>query len=314
MIQEPPVLSSKQEVARLISISKTSGINTLYVQVYRAGELYLPQDSLDYLIREAHGAGIEVYAWFNLLSLGANTRAALLQQYGPDILTRNAREKKSLADYRIDNQYFLEPGDLRVREAVKEVVREVLNRYPGLDGVLYDYIRYPDLDPKYGRTPANIERYQKATGAAMIADESASWKNWKRKQVTEFLEELVQMTRSLRPKITVAATGCAPYSRAYEEAYQDWPSWIRQNLVDFVLFMDYAADVKEYSRYLEDAKKEVADFHKVYLTVCAYKLTHAPQVFARECQIAGQSGAGQTVIFHYGDILEYKGLRKELKV
>ncbi len=139
MIQEPPVLSSRQEISDLISFAKKNHIQILFVQIYRANQSWFPskvadqkpyeicfknlsQDPFQFLIKEAHASGIEVHAWLNLLSLSANEDAPLLKKYGPEILTRNLKEKRTLKDYKIDEQYFLEPGDPRVREALAMIV------------------------------------------------------------------------------------------------------------------------------------------------------------------------------------------------
>ena len=122
VIQDPPVLSSRQEISKLIDFAKKARINVLFVQIYRANEAWFPskiadskpyeacfknlsEDPFRLLIKEAHAAGIEVHAWLNVLSLSANEDAPLLKKYGTQILTRNPKKKKTLKDYKIDDQY-----------------------------------------------------------------------------------------------------------------------------------------------------------------------------------------------------------------
>jgi len=320
-LQDPAVLSSRNEISKLVNLAKGFGAGAIFMQVYYANQAWFPsgaadagpynscfknlsEDPLGLLIRQSHAKGIKVYAWFNLLSLNNNNGAFILKKYGTDVLTRNLKEKKRLEDYKIDNQYFLEPGDLGVRKELIFLLEELLRAYPDLDGILLDYIRYPDANPDYGYTKMNIERFKRATGSRKIEKESLIWKDWKRKQVNELLTLLVKRARSLRPEIQIGATGCAPYVRAYYEAYQDWPSWVHGGLVDFVFLMSYPQDAQEFSKNVQEAKKIAQDFKKVYIGVPAYKLVRSPGVFMRELQIAKLSGAGGYGIFHYGSLLE----------
>ena len=324
-IQEPAVLSSRKEIGRLISFAKKARIKTLFVQIYRANQAWFPskvadpgpyeacvkdlsEDPFALLIKQAHGAGIKVHAWLNMLSLGNNKDAALLKKYGSDILTRNLKEKKTLEDYKIDDQYFLEPGDPRLRKDLADMVEEILRAYPDLDGVQFDYIRYPDKDPHYGFTRMNVERFKKATGLETIEERSSEWEDWKRNQVTEFLELLVKRTRTIRPDIQISATGCMPYSRAYREAFQDWPSWLERNLVDFVTIMSYSPYPREFERWITTAKSKTAYFKKVNIGLGAYKLVRSPRTFEQEYRLCEKAGGGDCVVFHYGSVLQNPAL------
>jgi uncharacterized lipoprotein YddW (UPF0748 family) len=330
VIQDPQVLSSRQEIIKLIEFSKKARVKTLFVQIYRANKSWFPSkiadqtpyetcfkgvsgDPLAFLLKEAHKAGIEVHAWLNMLSLSNNKSARFLKKYGTEILTKNLKNKRKIEDFKIDNQYFLEPGDLRVRRELLNVVKEVLRAYPELDGVLFDYIRYPDKNPAYGYTKMNTERFKRATGNKVITEKSPDWQDWKRAQVTEFLKELVRETKRVRPDIRISVTGCVPFVRAYHEAYQDWPSWIKRHMVDSVLVMTYADNAFDFKKYTLEAKKEAAAaFSKVGVTVGAYKFLNSPEVFEEELRICEESGSSACIILGYGDLVKNQGLRNSL--
>lgn len=325
VIQDIPVLSGRDEITKLVSFAKSARIDTLFVQIYRANQAWFPsriaddspyetclknvgEDPFALLIEEAHAAGIEVHAWLNMLSLSKNTDAPLLKKYGPGILTRNRAEKKALEDYEIDNQYFLEPGDTRVRAELLALVEEILISYPGLDGIQFDYIRYPDTRPAYGYTKMNIDRFREFTGSAVIEEESPAWKHWKMAQVTGCLKELAGKAREVKPGIRVSATGCMPYSRAYYEAFQDWPLWIRTGIVDFVTIMSYSPYPREFERWVLNARDKTIDFKKVNIGICAYKLGRSPWAFEQELAAARKTGPGGYAFFHYGSFEETPAL------
>lgn len=321
VIQEPEVLSNRKEISKLIEFSKKARIKILFVQIYRANQAWFNskiadsrpyykrvgnvlEDPLALLISQAHDAKIEVYAWLNMLTLSNNKDANILKKYGSEILTRNLRKKKQITDYKIDNQYFLEPGDLRVRDELSNITEEIILAYPKLDGILFDYVRYPDEKPAYGYTKENTERFKKVTGSNVINEKNKKWRDWKRAQVTECLEQFVKRTRSLRPDIKISATGCCSYTRAYEEAFQDWPSWIQRGLVDFVTVMSYSDNEKEFKKYVLEAKDKAINFSKVNITIGAYELGKKPDVFKRQLKTCENAKPNAGIIFHYGSLLE----------
>ncbi|MDD5085912.1 MAG: family 10 glycosylhydrolase, partial [Candidatus Omnitrophica bacterium] len=162
--------------------------------------------------------------------------------------------------------------------------------------------------PAYGYTEINIGRFKEAAELKTIEEKSEAWQDWKRRQVTELLELLVNKTRSLRPDIKVSATGCMPYVRAYYEAFQDWPSWLKRGLVDFVTIMNYSPRPSEFKRWITTAKAKTVDFSKVNIGVGAYKLTRSPETFKQEFLIGEKAGCGACVIFHYGSLLQNPAL------
>jgi uncharacterized lipoprotein YddW (UPF0748 family) len=177
-----------------------------------------------------------------------------------------------------------------------------------LDGIQFDYMRYPDKNPYYGFTKMNVERFKKATGIRTVKEKSQAWQDWKRAQVTEFLGLLVKRTHAIRPDIRVSATGCMPYARAYYEAFQDWPSWVDRGLVDFVTVMSYSPYPSEFKRWISAAKAKTDDFTKVNIGVGAYRLGRAPRTFEEEFRMSENAGGGICVIFHYGSLLENPAL------
>jgi uncharacterized lipoprotein YddW (UPF0748 family) len=329
VVQEPPVLSSREDIDKLISFCEKTRISILFVQVYRANQAWFPskiadsqpyntcfknvsQDPLRLLIKKAHASGIKVHAWLNMLSLSDNKDAPILKKYGPDILTKNLKEKKSIEDYKIDDQYFLEPGDIRVRSELTKLVGELLQAYPELDGIQFDYIRYPDKDPDYGYTKMNTSRFKKSIQVKAARGAGRIWKDWKRAQVTGLLELLVKKARSIRANMQVSATGCMPYSRAYHEAFQDWPAWLDRGLVDFVTIMSYSSDPQEFESWISTAKAKTKNFKKVNIGIGAYKLVKSPELFEKEFRDCEKSGAFIATIFHYGSLAQNPALSEFL--
>lgn len=322
-LEDEPVLSSQGQMERMIAFAKKEKVSALFVQVYRANKSWflsnvaddepyrharvqVGQDALHVLIQLAHREGIEVHAWMNMLSLSANENAPLLKKYGTGILTRNKESKRELADYKIDNQYFLEPSNRYVRRACLTLVEEITTAYPQLDGIQFDYIRYPDVKPFYGYASDNIVRYKRATNKHTVVESDPSWKQWKRDQVTELLHLLVKKAKSINPKIQVSTTGSLSYARAVDEAMQDWPMWLNKNIVDFVTVMNYPDDAFTYQKNIDDIKPLIRDFKKVFMAVGLYKHLDEPEIFIEQFNVCEHANPGACVLFHYNNFVGKK--------
>jgi uncharacterized lipoprotein YddW (UPF0748 family) len=329
MIQEPQILSSKEGMDTLVTNCKKIGAKTLFIQIYRENKSWfssrigdssfydsaiqkIGEDPLAYLIKKAHSSNIQVHAWVNLMSLGTNENAPILKKYGPEILTRNLENKKSLNDYKVDNQFFLEPGDPRIRRDLTYLVEEITAHYRQLDGIQFDYIRYPDWQPNYGYTNRNVARFKRAYGAYFPSEESHEWRQWKRDQVTTLLKQLTKKAKSIHPGILVSTTGLVPYSRASQEAFQDWLLWVRSGDIDFLTLMAYSQSNTEFDKYLKDAKKQFGVLDKVSIAVGAYMFRSSPKDFEKQWKACEESGSRACVVFHYESILENKKMMESL--
>ena len=319
------MLSGRRAIEDLVDFAVKSRTRVLFVQVYRANKAWFAssvadsepyrgclrsvgEDPMALLIRKAHAAGIEVHAWFNLLSLSTNEDAPILKKYGSAVLTRNSAPKKSVADYKIDNQYFLEPGDVRVQKTLERVVTEAVRAYPGLDGVQFDYIRYPDVHPAYGHTKANVSLFKKETGERRVAEDNPAWKRWKYGRVTALVRRLRHAARAIHPGLQVSTTGLMPYSRASLESHQDWKFWLDSGLVDFVTLMCYTRDMEAFEKYLKDAQKRTGRLQRVNIAVGAYKLHDDPAMFERQFAACEEAAPRGCVVLDYGDLVENPAL------
>lgn len=321
VIDDPPVLESRSAIKGLLSFARAYGVGALYVQIYRENKAWFPSDSADgepyeravsnvgedpfaLLIREAKAAGIEVHAWMNLMSLGANAEAPLLARFGPSILTTNGKPKASLDDYRIDGQFFVEPGDLRVRAEILSLVEEAVRAYPDMDGLILDYIRYPDWKPWYGRTAENERRFMEATGTPEVRDGDPAWKAWLSAQVTDTVRAVRGRAKALNPRLQVSTTGLVPYSRATLEAFQDWRAWLDEGLADFVTLMVYSKDAAFVERCLADAARRLGGLSRVNVATGAYWPEHPASEFRKQMDLCAASEPRACVIFHYGGLAE----------
>ena len=341
-VSEKDVLGSTVQIQELVSFARKAGLTTLFVQVYRADKAWFNSDTADaspyrknrasagkdtfqVLLDEAHAQGLEVHAWINTLTLSLNEQAPLLQRLGPDILTQDQRGRTAFRGreqdpldryYGRENQLFLEPGDDRVLDHLVKVVRELAGRYPSLDGIHFDYIRYPAEPPyipgsrfnpvglSYGYGPRNVERFRQATGldphkVDWKVDESLAWDNWKRDQVTGLIRNLAAEARKAHPGIQISCAAMAAFDRAYSAACQDWGRWAREGIVDFVVLMSYSPD----SRFVEQTARAAAGLtgssDKVSIGLGAYLMEKNPARLKEQIQLGRSLKVRGLVLFDY---------------
>ncbi|MDP8299578.1 MAG: family 10 glycosylhydrolase [Candidatus Tantalella remota] len=196
------VLYSTESIDRLIETCKSTGVNDIYIQVYRAGKAYYDSDIADstpykkmvascgrdpvkYLIRKATMNDISLHAWINVLSVSQNKNADIIKKLGKGVITVDQHGRSAFADknpddldgyYIREKQIFLEPGDKRVRDYFGSITEELIKKYPRLAGLHLDYIRYPRVVPfvpgsrfnshgiSYGYGEKNVSSFKAKTG------------------------------------------------------------------------------------------------------------------------------------------------------
>ncbi|MGB2600217.1 MAG: family 10 glycosylhydrolase [Candidatus Omnitrophota bacterium] len=326
------ILYSRENADRFISSCKEFGIDHAYVQVYRSGKPYYGTeaakgDVFKYLLSQARKKGLKIYAWVNLLSIAQNNDAFILKTLGDGILVKDQYGrtplrkggKDELDKYYIrENQLFLEPGNKRVRKYLSGVVETLLKKYPELDGLHLDYVRYPSVVPfvpgsrftppgiSYGYEKRNIENFKKETGLNIETMEhsrenSRAWDDWRRNQVTALVGEVSARARALSPSIKISCTILPSIERTYMVSFQDWTRWLREKYVDWVVIMNYTEDTELMK--LNSLSMLLPQFEeKVYIGVGAFLLKDKPEAFQEQLRFLRETAPGGIVLFSYDDI------------
>jgi uncharacterized lipoprotein YddW (UPF0748 family) len=348
------VLGSREEIRKAVTFAKQAGIRTLFVQVYRGGKAWFHSDAADasvyranrkavgadpfeLLIQLAHDDGIEVHAWINTLTLSQNRDAPFLKQHGESVLTKDQHRRNALLPkgdkktgldrfYMREDQLFLEPGDPRVQARTLAVVKELATRYPALDGIHFDYIRYPAAPPylpgsrfnalglTYGYGEENVRRFREKTGIDPFkvewkAQESQAWDDWKREQVTALLREAAGAARAARPGIRISCAVISSFDRAYFAASQDWVRWLEEGIADFVVLMNYSHDPRYVKLAAKNAIGLVGDPAKIHVGLGAFLLAERPELLSRQVRETSSVRPGGLVFFDYDAVTAHPGLR-----
>jgi len=106
-------------------------------------------DPLGYCIEQGHKRGMKVHAWF---VNGEGAGGPILSKH-PDWQAQDSAGKKAM---------WFDFTNPEVRRFQRDLMISAVKGYPNLDGIHFDYIRFPGSHLGYG--PAAVKAYRKATG------------------------------------------------------------------------------------------------------------------------------------------------------
>lgn len=344
-------LRGPDAIDAVIDTAVDIGADTLFVQVngrmeayYRstllptAGDVAPDFDPLDYVIRRAREAGIEVHAWINAFTAGMLTERPAHPDHvlnrRPDWVTVD-RAGRSLWDYGWQEAQvhvparMLDPGVPAVQRFVTDVVLEVVDSY-AVDGVHLDYIRYPSR--RFGYHPESVRRFTDEHGFNPMTMEQDAvafvtthgrdefqrrlglWDDWRRRQVTSLVADIARAIDSRDRDITFSVAVGADAGDAVAERLQDWPAWLEHGVVDGLVLMAYSADTARVRHQVEEAVVlgRAADL-PIYAGVGAYMLNGDADLLRRQLDAVRAAGAAGVSIFSYDTLLERPAFKHVLQ-
>jgi uncharacterized lipoprotein YddW (UPF0748 family) len=127
-----------------------------------------------------------------------------------------------------------------------DTMLEVVRNYD-VDGVHFDYIRYPDGDSCY--CDGCRERFQADTGLKVENWPADVWdgplrqpyRDWRCEQITRLVKATYEEAHKLKPAIKISAAVWGEYPAVKDLIGQDWLKWVKNGWLDFVCPMDYSA-------------------------------------------------------------------------
>ncbi|MFB0517604.1 MAG: glycoside hydrolase family 10 protein [Candidatus Neomarinimicrobiota bacterium] len=200
-------------------------------------------DPLEYALELAHRRGLELHAWFNTFPVWrgsepppVTTPASPFLTHPQWIVSDSGGTPMPLSDHYIS----FSPGIPGVHDHIISVVLDVIRRYD-IDGVHFDYIRYPEGAPRagYSHDPISVQRFNSIEGNPLQLD----WNDWQREQITRFVARAYNAITAVKPWIKVSAAVIGSYEaggwNAYHIVYQDPRRWTELGKMDFITPMIY---------------------------------------------------------------------------
>jgi len=253
--------ATAEEVDATIAAAKKAGMNALFIEVRKCADAYyyshfeprapeIPAgfDPLGYTIKKAHAEGIQVHAWVVVYRAYVGSRTGptdpnnIVNKHPDWVMVSDTGRNYS------GEGIYLDPGNPEVREYIATVFEDIVERY-NVDGIQYDYVRYPGRNWGYSETA--LKRYYAETGAKeKPAPDDPKWMQWRRDQVTALVKLAHDKIKAADPKVQISASticyGGAPTdwkkTSCYAEVLQDWYKWMKQGLIDINIPMNYRSE------------------------------------------------------------------------
>ena len=192
-------------------------------------------DQVAQCVAAAHRNALEVHVWkvnYNL----SGAPPALVER-----LRREGRTQVSAAGKPLD---WLCPSHSENFTLELESMLEVARKYE-VDGLQFDYIRYPDADHCY--CDGCRARFEAASGRPVArwpqdcysGSRREEYRDWRCRQITRLVEAVHREAKKIRPAIKISAAVFGSYPACRDSVGQDWVAWVNAGFLDFVCPMDY---------------------------------------------------------------------------
>ncbi|HOT95621.1 MAG TPA: family 10 glycosylhydrolase [bacterium] len=270
-----PVETVKARIRKILDDHQKANMNAVLWQVRQGGTAYYSSpfepwgayldaadpgfDPLAYAIEEAHSRGMELHAWFNAFNVSSSTSGAAVQKH-PEWVCRNSSGEPMSSDR------CFSPGLAAVRDYTVAVAMDLVRRYD-IDGLHLDYVRWNEYsgatalqkEPARPRLDGQISESELADLQANMASRYlydidhpysagvpsgfASWEEWWRWSVTEFVHTLHDSVQEAKPWVRLSAAALGNYNwggwQGYGTVYQDAALWFNRGYIDQLVPMHY---------------------------------------------------------------------------
>jgi uncharacterized lipoprotein YddW (UPF0748 family) len=196
--------------------------------------------------------GVEVHAW--MVCFNASN--------SPKWFIDKMRDEGRL-QYTLDGEEkpWLCPSHPENRALQLAALEEVAEKYD-VDGVHFDYIRFPDGSTCYcdGCKERFTRAYKEKTGKTLEnfpesvqRDEEIkkAFQDWRCNQITALVRDVHRSLKAKRPEIKISAAVFTGYPGTKASVGQDWGLWIDEGLLDFVCPMNYTSDPATFANHVK---------------------------------------------------------------
>jgi uncharacterized lipoprotein YddW (UPF0748 family) len=241
------VLYSQPAIIEAMNFLAETGFNVVFPVVWNKGFTLYPsavmkqlfgveinpemqgRDPLAEVISAAHQVGIKVIPWFEYgFACSYQRNGGLILAKKPEWAALDASNNRL-----VKNGFFwMNALDEAVQQFLLNLVLEVVNNYD-IDGIQGDD-RLPALPSEGGYNPQIIQRYLQSCNSRFPRNpKEPKWLQWRANILTEFLADLYQEVKAIKPDILISMAPSL-YKWGLDEYLQDYISWMKQDLVDII--------------------------------------------------------------------------------
>ena len=208
--------------------------------------VYEEWDPLAHLIASAKSLDLQVYPVFCVLACGKKQPAGILQKH-PEWAVRTP-EAEPLG--------FISPASLEARNWVTSTIEEVVRTY-SVDGILLDYLRYPN-------EPIRLDAASEAVLERQLSEQHALshaefFQSFREDALTSLARQISHQTRRRRPDLKIAIYSWGPHVANNHRVGQAWPQWSREGEIDMVNISGYCYVDNYGDKYMDVFSDRIGD-------------------------------------------------------
>ena len=240
--------------------------------------------------------GIQVHVWKVCYNLG--TASA-------DFIERMRRENRTQVRSDGSSESWLCPSHPANQELEIASLCELVEKYE-IDGIHFDYIRYPDSDVCFcdgcrarfeSDTGHKVEHWPQDCTEGPLKE---AYIDWRCVQITRVVSAVHERAKNLRPNIQISAAVFPLYPSSRRGVLQDWKHWVESGYLDFLCPMSYNSNPAAFEGWIERELEQVNGQIPVYPGIGATSTGNSmtPDQVAAEIDATRRSGAAGFTIFN----------------
>ncbi len=236
--------------------------------------------------------GIEVHVW----KVNWNLSGA-----PPEFVAKIRREHRNQVSNDGAAHDWLCPSHPENFQLELDSMLEVARKYE-VDGLHFDYIRYPDHSKCYCdgcRERFETQRGQKVANwprDCFSGPLSEEYGQWRCDQITRLVKAVHEQAKEVRPGIEISAAVFGAYPSCKASVAQDWVAWVEAGYLDFICPMDYTENDQAFVNLVTSQLEYVDGRIPVYPGIGQWRLSDDRTV--GQIHYAQQLGAPGFTIFN----------------
>jgi len=252
-------------------------------------------DQIEKCLSACKKHGIEVHVWkvnWNLSNAPA------------DFVDKMRKEGRLQKDKQGNEVKWLCPSNEENYKLELESMLEIVRKYD-VDGIHFDYIRYPNGDACFCDTCK--KGFEESIGVklnnfavdALSPEYIDKFIKWRSDQITRLVRDVSEQAKKINPKIKISAAVFNDYPSCIRSVGQDWKLWIDSGYLDFVCPMDYTSDNDHFKNMVTNQRSIVNGKIPLYPGIGASAPGLPSDQVALQAHIARSLGVEGFIIFNY---------------
>ena len=270
----------KDSITMMLDNIKEAKFNTVFFQIRPMNDAFYPSelapwsryvtgregkdpgfDVLKFAIQEAHKRGLELHGWLNPYrvatseSMFDNLTSENFAKKNPDLVLKDSK-----------GAHILDPGKLEVQTYIRDVIKEIINNYPNINGIHFDDYFYLSTFGENSQSP-DYDTYvsNRTSSSQSIAD-------FRRMSVTNMIEGIYDDVMNfnnknnkmikfgISPSGIWANKGTHPEGsdtrgyQHYSALYADTKHWIEEGIIHYIIpqiYWEFTMSVAPYAHLVD---------------------------------------------------------------